>query len=200
MSDKIDINRFLSWMDWLYDQAIKGNNYFDSSQSLADSYLALSSSATDAASSLINWESAKSASCGVVTTLGGVITLPVTLPISVTSNLFIQIRMIAAVAIIGGHSAHDVRIRNLAYLCIGGSFAKDLLKSLYTHFFGQVINEFAIKQVQQQVLSHLMTNTTTKQAAGASRLLPFIGGLLNGALDGITTYAAGRLACEIFIS
>lgn len=200
MDDKFNISKLSAWIDWLFEHAINGGHYFDSSQFLADNYLALSPSKIDAAGSLVNWESAKSASCGFMTGLGGALAMPLTLPVSMTSNLLIQLRMIAAVAIIGGHSLEDIRIKNLAYLCVGGSVARDLLKSFYVRFIGNVVNEVAVRQAQQLALSHLTNHITLELASGASRLIPIIGGLLNGGVDGITTYAAGRLACETFLS
>lgn len=199
MDEEINFSKLSVWIDWLYEQATSGGHHFDSSRTLADSYLDLSPSTMDAATSLVNWESTKSASCGFMTGLGGVVALPFTLPMSMTGNLLIQLRMIAAVAIIGGHSVEDIRIKNMAYLCIGGSVAKDLLKSFYTRFFGSVVNEIAFKQAQQLALSHITGQITFGLASGVGRFLPVIGGLVNAGLDGITTYAAGRLACETFL-
>jgi len=199
MDENVNTSKLSDWIDWLYEQAIRGGSGTDSSQSLADRYLDLFPSQIDAASCLVNWESAKSASCGFITGFGGVAALPFTLPVCMTGNLLIQLRMIAAVAIIGGHSVEDIRVKNLAYLCVGGSIAKDLLKSFYTRFLGSVVSEVAVKQAQQLALSHLTGQITFGLASGAGRFLPLIGGLFNGGVDGITTYAAGRLACEIFI-
>ncbi len=153
MDDKSNISRLSAWIDWLFEHAINGGHYFDSSQFLADNYLALSPSKIDAAGSLINWESAKSASCGFMTGLGGALAIPLTLPVSMTSNLLIQLRMIAVVTIIGDYSVRNIRIKNLAYLYVGGIVGKDVLKAFCKCFFETTFNDSTVKQAHQLELA-----------------------------------------------
>ena len=51
---------------------------------------------------LIRWQNAKCATSGFIAGLGGSITLPVSIPANISSVLYIQIRMIAAIAYMGG--------------------------------------------------------------------------------------------------
>jgi hypothetical protein len=56
--------------------------------------------------------------------------LPVTLPLNVTSVLFLETRLVAAIACLGQHRLSDERIRALAGLCLCGNAAKALLQEL----------------------------------------------------------------------
>ncbi|WP_257575197.1 EcsC family protein [Vibrio parahaemolyticus] len=85
-----------------YDKAINGVAGLDSAQELALSYIKESSDPISQANSLIRWQNTKAGTSGFLTGLGGLITMPVTLPANITSVMYVQIRMIAAIAHMGG--------------------------------------------------------------------------------------------------
>ncbi|WP_459615462.1 hypothetical protein, partial [Enterobacter hormaechei] len=80
---------------------------------LADSYLQNDMSRNDAAESLELYESLKACGSGFSCGLTGGALLPLTVTAVVCSSLFIQMRLCAAVAIIGGHDTADPRVRLL---------------------------------------------------------------------------------------
>src|SRR5204862_289412 len=71
--------------------------------------------------SLIRYQDAKAATTGFLTGLGGIITLPVTMPADVSVVLFVQLRMIAAIAIMSGQDPKDDRVRTLCFVCLVGN-------------------------------------------------------------------------------
>ena len=103
-------------MDWAYDKAVAGIGGFDSAEDIAADYLKQNGSLRDKANSLIRWQNAKAGTSGFVTGLGGLITLPVTLPANITSVLYVQIRMIAAIAKMGGYDLKDDRVKSLVFV------------------------------------------------------------------------------------
>lgn len=188
-----------SWLDSLYGQAIKGGMGTDSAKELAHHYQGLFPDVQQAAENLVLWESGKAATSGFITGLGGVVTLPVTLPAGLTGLLFIQFRMIAAVAILGGYSPDDIRTRHLIYVCLGGSVAKELLHNAGMHLFKQ-LSSAALRALGEKAVTALMARITTSVAAGsAARLVPLVGGIISGGMDWLLVRTAGALARETFL-
>lgn len=123
-----------------------------------------------------------------------------TLTVGLTGLLFIQFRMIAAIAILGGHSPDDIRTRHLIYLCLGGSVAKELLHNAGLHLFRQ-LSLAAVETVSEKAITTLMTRITTGVAAGsAARRLPLVGGIMSAGMDWILVRSAGALAREVFLN
>ncbi|WOV83108.1 hypothetical protein PGH26_09210 [Sporosarcina jeotgali] len=85
-------------LEWSYNKVIQGIPGTDSAYELADNYLSKSSDTDEAINSLINWQTSKCATSGFVTGLGGVITMPVAIPANIASVIYVQMRMIAAIA------------------------------------------------------------------------------------------------------
>lgn len=198
--DDIPFSTLFSWLDGLYFQAIKGGLGTDSAKELAHHYLSIFPDTQQAAESLILWESSKAATSGFITGLGGAVALPVTLPVGLTGLLFIQFRMIAAVAILGGHPPDDIRTRHLIYVCLGGSAAKELLHRAGMHLFNR-LSSAVLETMSQKAVTTLITRITTGVAAGSvARLLPLVGGIMSGGMDWVLVRSSGALACEVFLS
>lgn len=198
--EDVPFSTLFSWLDSLYAQAIKDGMGTDSAKELAHHYLSIFPDVQQAAENLILWESAKAATSGFITGLGGAVALPVTLPAGLTGLLFIQFRMIAAVAILGGHSPDDIRTRYLIYLCLGGSVAKELLHNAGMHLFKQ-LSSATLRALGEKAVTTLMTQITTGVAAGsAARLVPLVGGIISGGIDWALVRTTGALACETFLN
>jgi hypothetical protein len=87
-------------LDWSYGKAVNGVAGLDSAQELAESYLKKHANVDDAIKSMVRWQTTKATTSGFVTGLPGLIAMPATLPANITSVLYIQIRMIAAIKLI----------------------------------------------------------------------------------------------------
>lgn len=55
---------------------------------------------------------------GFVSSFGGFITMPVTLPANITSVIYVQMRMIAAIALIRGYDLRDNEVQTFVYSCL----------------------------------------------------------------------------------
>lgn len=130
MSGKVSEGKIMQVLEWSYEKAINGVAGLDSASELAQSYIKSSASRNDQANSLIRWQNTKAGTSGFLTGLGGIITMPVTIPANVASVIFVQMRMIAAIAHIGGHDIRDDRVKALVYACLTGNAAKDILKDI----------------------------------------------------------------------
>lgn len=91
-------------LDVCYDKALQGIPKVSKSvDELAEDYSSKYPTAEKAAKALAANQLVKCTTSGFLTGLGGIITLPVAVPANVSSVLYVQLRMIAAVAKLGGY-------------------------------------------------------------------------------------------------
>lgn len=193
-------------LDWGYDKAVNGVPGVDSAIELANDYLNEEGSLSEQVDSLIRWQNTKCATSGFVTNLGGLITLPVAIPANISSTIYIQLRMIAAIAYMGGYDLKNDKVKILAFLCLCGNEAtkivKDLAIQIGTDFATQFIRSVSIKtinQVNKSIGMKLITNVSEKSVASFSKCIPLIGGVIGGAIDGIACNTVGNVAKRTFI-
>lgn len=190
---------FHSIVGWLYDKAVSGIAGIESSEMLASRYLEDADGDVQlAARNMIHWESIKAGSSGFLSGIGGVVALPVTLPLNISSVLFLQTRLVAAVASLGQHRLSDERIRALAGLCLCGNAAKALLQELTLQGIDRWTTAVA-PQVMEKTLALLATRSGLVSAESAIRLVPLAGGVVSGAVDIASTRTIGRIARTTFL-
>ena len=80
-------------LNWAYDKSINGVPGLDSASELAADYMKQEGTRHDQANSLIRWQNTKAGTSGFLTGLGGIITMPVTVPANIASVMYVQIRM-----------------------------------------------------------------------------------------------------------
>ena len=172
----------------------------------AADYLKGDKDLTAKANLLIRWQKTKCATSGFLTGLGGLIVLPVTLPINITSVLYVQLQMIAAIAYMGGHDVRDDRVRTLAYLCLVGSEASFILKGvgiqLGKKFSAQAINRIPGKTliaINQKVGFRLLTKFGEKGVVNVGKAIPLAGGIIGATIDAVSTNMIGKIARKTFV-
>lgn len=175
-------------------------------EELAEQYMQNNGSSLDAANSLIRWQNTKAATSGFLTGLGGLITLPVTIPANVASVLYVQLRMITAIAYIGGHDPRDDRVKALAYACLAGSAAKDILKDAGIAVAQKVainsiksISGATITKINQAVGFRLLTKFGSSGVINLGKAVPLLGGVAGATFDSVTTNIVGNVARDTFI-
>lgn len=193
-------------LDWAYEKAVNGVPGLDSASELAESYMSKGGSLLEQSNSLIRWQNTKAGTSGFLTGLGGIITMPVTIPANITSVLYVQIRMIAAIAYIGGHDLNDDRVKSLVYACLAGNAAKDILKDIGI-VVGTKLTTNAIKNISgktiiainQKVGFRLLTKFGEKGAINLGKAIPLVGGIIGATFDSIGTNVVGNIARDTFI-
>ncbi len=193
-------------LDWAYEKALSGGPGLDSAQDLADDYLDGDGSLREQVDSLIRWQNAKAAGSGFLAGLGGLLALPVTLPANVASVLYVQIRMIAAIAIMGGYDVRNDKVKTLVFACLVANSAKDVLKDvgiavgnkLAMNAVKQISGE-TIKQINKAVGFKLLTKFGEKGVVNLGKAIPLLGGLIGGAVDLAATNSVGNVARDTFI-
>ena len=193
-------------MDWAYDKAVAGIGGFDSAEDIAADYLKQNGSLRDKANSLIRWQNAKAGTSGFVTGLGGLITLPVTLPANITSVLYVQIRMIAAIAKMGGYDLKDDRVKSLVFCCLVASSASDVLKQTGIAIGNKLalnaiknISGVTLKQINQNVVFMLFTIFGEIGLVNFGKAIPLLGGVVGALFDIFSTNTIGNVARDTFL-
>ena len=181
-------------LDWAYSKAVVGLTGVDSAYDLGNSYLHQDGTLSQQVDSLIKWQVAKAATSGFVTGLGGVMIMPLTVPANIASVIYVQIRMIAAIAYMGGHDIRDDRVKSLVYICMVGNGAKELLKDVSIK-----ASEKLISKTIEKVSAKLAAKAGEKGVTSLGKAVPVIGGVVGGSYDAISTRVVGKVAKRIFI-
>ena len=181
-------------LDWAYSKAVSGFTGVDSAYDLGNSYLAQQGSLEAQVDSLIKWQVAKAATSGFVTGLGGVMIMPLTVPANIASVIYVQIRMIAAIAYMGGHDIREDRVKSLIYICMVGNGAKELLKDVSVK-----AGERLAAKIAEKVSTSIASKTGEKSVTSLGKTVPVLGGVVGGSYDAITTRVVGKVAKKIFI-
>lgn len=200
-------------LGWAYDKAINGVPGMSTAQDLAIEFLSEQTEGINeeeriynAANSLIRWQNTKAATTGFLTGLGGLLTLPVTIPANLGCVFYIQLRMIAAIACLGGYDEKNDKVQTLAYVCLTGSAANEILKNIGIEV-GKKLAENMIKkisattvaEINKKVGFRLLTKFGEKGVVNLGKAIPVIGGLISGTLDAVSTNIIGNTAKENFI-
>jgi len=208
MSTEIEqANKGLQILDKCYSSALKGLPTSDSAEILAREYLSQNNGdVRKAVNKLINAQVAKCTATGFVTGLGGLITLPIAVPADVAGNLYVQIRMIASIAVIGGYNPYDDTVKTMVYMTLVGMTVGDIIK-LTGIQVGNKLALQAVKQIPGKVLTkinqrvgfRLMTKFGEKGVINLAKLVPIAGGGISAVFDLATTRAIASRAKKAFI-
>jgi hypothetical protein len=205
--EKLNQGIIMKSLDWAYDKALNGIPGFDSAEEMANDYLKGNGSLVDKVNSLIRWQNTKSATSGFLTGLGGIITLPVAIPANIASVMYVQIRMIAAIAHMAGYDLRDDRVKALVYTCLCGNAAKDIVKEIGIKL-GTKLTETAIKKISAEVIVkinkavgfRLLTKFGQTGLVNLGKAIPLVGGVVGGTMDGISTNIIGNVARDTFLA
>ena len=191
--------------DWAYGKAVHGMPGVEGAAALSARYAARNASVDKAVAELIAWQTGVAGVAGFVTGCGGFVALPAALSANIASALFIQARLIAAVAHLRGHDIASTEVRRLALACLTGSKAADTLKDAGVRF-GTRLARDGVGWVSPALFRKLHHGSSASHAvlacgAGAgrfSRVVPVVGGVIAGGFDAAVTRMIGRTADRVF--
>ena len=179
-------------LNTIYDSSISGKGGFgESSQKLADEYVDRYGRTEKAIDRLVSNQRLKCTATGFVTGLGGLVTLPVAIPADLASSLYIEIRMIAAIAAIRGFDVESDEVRTLIYLCLVGNSAGDILKQAGIKYMTDLaamkliplLSKKIAEKVAENVASKLLLKTAAKGLPKLAKMVPVVGGIAGGAYN-----------------
>ena len=195
-------------LDKLYNQSIHGiAKVSPPVEELANNYLEKSNDATTAAKKFINYQIAKCTTAGFVTGLGGIITLPVAIPANVGSVMYVQMRMIACLAYMGGYDTNSDQVQTLVYACLAGISIDQILKQAGIQFGNKFVMAMVKKipgevltKINQKVGFRFVTKFGTKGIVNIGKAVPVVGGMIGGGFDFVETKVIANRAYKMFIN
>lgn len=208
MGAKITQAEIMQLLDKLYDQSVHGiAKVSPPIEVLANNYLEKSKDTPTAAKKFINYQIAKCTTSGFLTGLGGLITLPVAIPANVGSVMYVQMRMIACLAHMGGYDTNSDQVQTLVYACLAGISIDQILKQAGIKFG----NKFAMAMVKkipgevlikinQKVGFRFLTKFGAKGVINIGKTVPVVGGIIGGGFDFVETKAIANRAYKMFIN
>lgn len=203
---KINQNTIINILDSIYDNAILGIPGTNSVEEFAEEYLRSSNHSPERAiSSLIKWQIAKNSTNGFISNLGGALFLPVSLPIELTSSIYIQLRTIAAIAYISGLDPRSDKVKTLCYCCLTGSKLHEIFKQAGIEIGTKVtasliasISGSTLTAINQAVGFRLITKFGETGVINLGKWVPFVGGAIGGTFEGLFTYHSSNTARKLF--
>lgn len=193
-------------LTWAYQIAVSGGPGFESAEELAASYADVSGDTRSRAQRLVRWQVAKAGATGFVTGLPGLAFLPVTVPANVGAILAIQLRMVAAIALLAGQDPRRDQVRVFCLLCLAGDAMTQIARNAGIHL-SRKVTEQVIRQVSGKTLAEinkrvgfrLATKFGEKGVVNLGKAIPLVGGVVGATFDAVTTELVGRAAVKLFV-
>ena len=205
----IEMNQeqMMDLLDDLYAQCVNGiKKVSPSIEDLADDYLNKNSNIEEAAKSFINFQIAKCTTTGFITSLGGLITLPIAIPADVGSVLYVQMRMIATLAYMGGFDVDCDQVKTLIYACLAGVALDNIFKKAGINFGNKIavamikkIPVNVVRLINKKVGMRLLTKFGEKGIVNLGKAVPIVGGIIGGGVDFAETKFIANRSYKMFI-
>lgn len=199
--------KMLKVMDWAMEKAAGNIPGFGNIEQTTEKYLTKhKGNVEDAVNEMIRWQMTTAATTGFVSSLGGLPTMAITLPANVAGVMAVQLRMIGGIARMGGCSYTDEDTKTGMYLCLLGAEGGSILAKAS----GQFAVKFAtaslkklpgavLIKINKAVGFRLFTKFGTKGVINIGKAIPFLGGIVGGSVDAITTYGIANAAKALFL-
>lgn len=206
MENLVEDNKGLQLLDTLYEKCLNGIPRVSKPVSeLADEYIKKYGRTDKAIDKLVRNQLSKNSLNGFVTSFGGFITMPVTLPANITSVIYVQMRMIAAIALIRGYDLRDDEVQTFVYSCLVGHAVADTFKSAGVQVSNKValnaVNKIpgkVLTKINQKIGFRFITRAGTKGTVNLTRVVPVVGAGVGATIDFSTTWVIAKRAKKVF--
>ena len=204
---KITQENVMNVLDKLYEKSVQGiANVSPPITQLAEDYLSKHENVEKAAKSFVNFQVAKCTTSGFITSFGGLITLPIAIPANISSVLYVQMRMIACLAHMGGYDINSDQVQTLVYACLAGVSLDQVVKQVGIKFGTKLANSMVKKipgkvltKINQKVGFRFLTKFGTKGLINIGKMIPVVGGIISGGFDFAETKIIADRAYKMFI-
>ena len=191
--------------DWAYGRAVGGMPGLDGAEDLAIRYATRHATADQAVAALIAWQTGVAGAAGFLTGCGGFVALPAALPANLASALYLQVRLVAAIAHLRGHDIRSAEVRGLVLACLTGAKTTDTLKDAGVRFGTRLARDGVgwvapalFKKAQHMAAVPIACEAGARGAARLGRFVPVVGGVVAGCFDAAMTQLIGRAADRVF--
>lgn len=191
-------------LNWAWTQAARGLPGQDSAETLARRHMDPDIPLETRLKNCIAVHKRRTALAGFLTNAGGAAFLPATLPANLASTLFLQLRMVQAMAVLCGRDLTDNRVRALCGLCLCGAKAAEVAGAAGARLGGRLTTDLlsqfggtAAERINRLVGLQLLARLTETGSLGASRIVPVVSGLVGAAFDATITAGIGKAAMTL---
>ena len=151
--NKLTPSKVQQLLDWTYDKVLIG---IPGTRNIYDYVADYKGKDTESAiKSLVKIQSLKTSLAGFVTGLGGLITLPVAVPADVASSMYVNMRMVAAIALLRGYDLKSDQVRTMVFVTMAGETIKDVLKSVGVKIGEKMAKEAIQKYITRDVIKKI---------------------------------------------
>jgi hypothetical protein len=155
---------------------------------------------------IVSRKALKNGFLGAVTSVGGMITLPVGVPADLWYTWKIQAFMACAIAYVYGHSQRTTDLRTDILLIMAGDSAKEALKRLGIEvskgITKKTVNRLVTRELMQKIWGvvgrNVITKAGSKSATSIVRLVPLAGAPVGFLFDWLATRAVGHFAIKYY--
>lgn len=207
MDKLVNSNNGIELLDTIYQNLIDGIPKVSKSiEELAYDYVKRYKDPEIAIDKMVKNQLSKNTVNGFVSSFGGVITMPATLPVNLTSVIYVQMRTIAAIATIRGYDIRNDEVQTFVYSCMVGNAISDTLKQVGVQIGNKVttnsikkISGKTLTKINQAVGFSLITKFGTKGAVNLGKLVPVVGAGVGAAFDYTSTRIIAVRAKKVFV-
>lgn len=151
-------------------------------------------------------KSFKNGLVGAATGVGGLITLPVSVPTDLIVTWKMQIYLALTIAHIYGHTSDTTDLKTDVYLILVGNSSKEALKRFGIEI-GKAVTQKAIqknvtkevmKKIWKYIPQKIITKAGQKSLTSFSKMVPLIGAPIGFGFDYFATKALGKMAIKYY--
>lgn len=203
-TNELTVEKMNELLDWTYEKTLNGIPTMDTAYDLADEYTK-KYGVEKGIDRLITTQLAACGTSGFLAGVSGLILLPIAVPANVSSVLFIQMRMIAAIAVMRGYDLKDDQIRTFVYIALTGKAAGEMVRQTgiqvgqkLTVTMIKKIPAVTVQKINKKVGFRLLTKFGKTGVINLGKMVPLVGGVVGGAYDATTTKVIASAAKELF--
>lgn len=181
----------MKFLNSCYEKCLEGIPKISSSvEEMANDYLKRYDTKEEACKAMLRNQIAKCTTSGLVTGLGGFITIPVAIPANVGSVIYVQMRMVACVAYMADYELNCDQTQTFVYACLAGVAISNLVKQAGIKFGVKLTNQIIKKipgkvltKINQKVGFRFITKFGTTGIVNLGKIVPGVGAVVGGGLD-----------------
>lgn len=132
--------------------------------------------------------------------------MPATITADIGSSMYVQIRMIAAIAVMGGYSLQDDVVKSMVFATLLKVEVGNLLKQVGVKTANRASLQLLKKlpgtvltKINQKLGFRFLTKFGQKGVINLVKVVPVAGGVVNGGLNLVETKAIGKRAMKVFL-
>lgn len=157
---------------------------------------------------------ASAGTTGFVTGLGGLITMPITVPASVAGNFIINARLVGAIAYLRGYDLSDPQVQMMIQFVVAGVGIEQVVTEFGAKLGKQAVERLAARDAWAAIgaipailidkavvrVGYLLVIRygTSRTATVLTKMVPLLGSLVGGTVDASFTRTTAALARKTF--